>query len=103
MLIYSLFLPDGFPLSKVRGTADRETDTLLGTIAVDDIQDIRLTLISRPQFENQDNVAVRVTMQRIVWDKEGRVTEQETIIDDRVYAAFFTKLSKAVFLEQEGV
>jgi hypothetical protein len=48
---------------------------------IDDVQDIRLTLISRPQAENRQNVAVRVTMQRVIWDKEGRVSEQETIID----------------------
>jgi hypothetical protein len=70
---------------------------------IDDVQDIRLTLISRPQAENRQNVAVRVTMQRVIWDKEGRVSEQETIIDRQVYSAFFQKLSTAVFLEQAGL
>lgn len=70
---------------------------------IDDVQDIRLTLISRPQREERQNVAVRVTMQRVIWDKEGRVSEQETISDTRVYGAFFQKLSNAVFLEQAGL
>lgn len=69
---------------------------------IDDVQDIRLTLISRPQLENRQDVAVRVTMQRVIWDKEGRLSEQETITDSRVYSAFFQRLSTAVFLEQVG-
>ena len=70
---------------------------------IDDVQDIRLTLISMPQREKRQIVAVRVTMQRVIWDKEGRVSEQETIIDRRVYDTFFRKLSTAVFLEQAGL
>lgn len=70
---------------------------------IDDVQDIRLTLVTRPQREDDGTVAVRVTMQRIVWDKRGRLSEQESIADDKVYESFFAKLNKAVFLEQEGV
>lgn len=70
---------------------------------VDDVQDIRLTLITRPQRDNGDDVAVRVTIQRVIWDKEGRLSEQQTISDGTVYVAFFEKLSKAVFLEQENI
>ncbi len=70
---------------------------------LDDVQDIRLTLVSRPQLENQDDVIVRITIQRVIWDKKGRLSEQQTITDTEVYAAFFDKMSKAVFLEQEGV
>jgi hypothetical protein len=70
---------------------------------IDDVQDIRLTLVTRPMRENDGDVAVRVTIQRFVWDKKGRLAEQMSVIDAEVYAAFFDKLSKAVFLEQEGV
>jgi hypothetical protein len=70
---------------------------------IDDVQDIRLTLISMPESESSDEVAVRITIQRFVWDKEGRLTEQSTVTDGKVYEAVFAKLSKAVFLEQEGV
>lgn len=69
----------------------------------DDIQDIRLTLVTRPTLENRTDVSVRVTMQRIIWDKRGRLSEQQTIADPDVYVAFFDKLSTAVFLEQEGL
>lgn len=67
---------------------------------IDDVQDIRLTLIAGLQKPGGE-IPVRVTMQRIVWDKGGRVSEQETITDARVYEAFFAKFSKAVFLERE--
>ena len=69
---------------------------------IDDVQDIRLTLISRPQIGNINDVIVRITIQRIIWDKKGRLSEQQTVTDSSVYAAFFEKMSKAVFLEQEG-
>jgi len=70
---------------------------------IDDIQDIRLTLVSRPTLDNGSDVVVRITIQRVIWDKKGRLSEQQTITDGTVYASFFDKMSKAVFLEQEGV
>jgi len=70
---------------------------------LDDVQDIRLTLISRPQLDNENDVVVRITIQRVIWDKKGRLSEQQTVTDSSVYASFFDKMSKAVFLEQEGV
>ena len=68
---------------------------------LDDVQDIRLTLISRPQLGDKDNVIVRITIQRVIWDKKGRLSEQQTVTDSDVYASFFNKMSQAVFLEQE--
>ncbi len=70
---------------------------------IDDVQDIRLTLIARPQVEDQRTVSVRITIQRAIWDKRGRLSKQQTITDQEVYQSFFAKLSKAVFLEQEGI
>lgn len=67
---------------------------------LDDVQDIRLTLISRPQLGDENNVIVRITIQRVIWDKKGRLSEQQTVTDQEVYAAFFEKMSHAVFLEQ---
>ena len=71
-------------------------------LKADDVQDIKLTLVVLPQ-EEPDVHAVRVTMQRIVWDRDGRVSSRETIGDAEVYQAFFDKLSKSVFIEKEGV
>jgi len=68
---------------------------------LDDVQDIRLTLISRPQLGDKNNVIVRITIQRVIWDKKGRLSEQQTVTDSEVYAAFFERMSQSVFLERE--
>ena len=68
---------------------------------IDDVQDIRLTMVSMPQ--NDGSVAVRITIQRRIYDKRGRLSEQSTITDADVYASLFAKLSKAVFLEEQGI
>lgn len=67
------------------------------------VQDIRLTLIALPLREQAGATSVRVTMQRIIWDHENRLLEQETIADVAIYRAFFDKLSKSVFLERQGL
>ena len=68
-----------------------------------DVQDIKMTVVVLPDV-SQDRVhSVRLTIQRIVWARDGTIYEQETISDPEVYEAFFAKLSKSVFLESEGV
>lgn len=69
---------------------------------IDDVQDIRVTLVSRPQLGNSEDVIVRITIQRVVWDKNGQISRQETITDGQDYALMFQMVSKAVFLEREG-
>ena len=68
--------------------------------ATDAVQDIRLTLVTIPNHQSDRTISVRITMQRIVWDHENRITKQQTISDPNVYAVLFDKLSKSVFLEQ---
>ncbi len=68
---------------------------------IDDVQDIRLTMVSMPK--GNGDVAVRITIQRRIYDKRGRLAEQSTISDADVYESLFAKLSKAVFLEQQGI
>lgn len=70
---------------------------------IGDVQDIRMTLVSRPTLENENDVIVRVTIQRVIWDKKGRISHQQSVTDSDVYASLFEKMSKAVFLEQEGL
>jgi hypothetical protein len=67
------------------------------------VQDIRLTLVALPPREGTGATSVRVTIQRIVWDHENRLLEQQTIADETIYRSFFDKLSKSVFLEQQGL
>ncbi len=69
--------------------------------AIDDVQDVRLTMVSMPR--SNGDVAVRITIQRRIFDKRGRLSEQSTIADADVYESLFARLSKAVFLEQQGI
>lgn len=73
------------------------------TKEIGEFQDIRMTVVSRPQLGNEDDVTVRVTIQRVIWNKKGEATLREAVTDSRVYETFFEKMSKAVFLEREGV
>ncbi|MGI9238651.1 MAG: hypothetical protein ACR2QZ_14735 [Woeseiaceae bacterium] len=68
-----------------------------------DVQDIKMTLVVLPELDKERSYSVRLTMQRVVWARDGSLYDQETISDAAVYQAFFDKLSKSVFLEKEGV
>jgi len=68
-----------------------------------DVQDIKMTLVVLPDLSQNGVYRVRLTMQRVIWARNGTLYEQETISDAVVYQAFFDKLSKSVFLEKEGV
>ena len=46
---------------------------------------------------------VRVTCQRIVFDKEGGISRAEQINDPAIYRQFYEKLSKSVFLEAHEI
>lgn len=69
-------------------------------MAWDDQQKIRAAVITR-KLEDRDGYAVRLTMQRIVWDTQGQVSQTEPLDDPAMYQEFFSKLSKAVFLEAQ--
>ena len=71
-------------------------------LTADSTQDIRLTLVVLPALDDDRAYNVRMTMQRVIWDRENRLKDQETILEPEIYQAFFDKLSKSVFLEKEG-
>lgn len=72
-------------------------------IAVDRDQRIRVSLVSRPVPNRNDEYFVRVTFQRVVWNTENDVTKRETLNDPALYLAFFDRLSKSIFLEANSI
>ncbi len=73
---------------------------LLGApMPIDKNQKIRVSLVTRPAGEGEASTFVRVTFQRIVWNTEGRITKTEPLDDPEFYQEFFSRLSKAVFLD----
>ena len=69
-------------------------------VPVDDEQKIRAALVTR-RLADRDGYAVRLTMQRIVWNTDGKVSKTEPLDDAQMYAQFFDRLSKSVFLEAQ--
>jgi len=74
-----------------------------GSMPVDKEQKMRASVVTRPVGERGEYVAVRVTFQRIVWNTKGQVTKSESISDPAIYEEFFSKLSKAIFLEGQEI
>lgn len=73
-----------------------------GVMPVDSDQKMRVSMVTFPS-ENGDGIKVRVTFQRIVWNTQHQITTLEGIKDEKVYREFFSKLSKALFLEANEV
>jgi len=69
----------------------------------DEKQKLRACIVTRPIGEAGDNVAVRVTFQRIVWNNKQAISKLEGLYDPEQYQEFFEKLSKSVFLEAHSL
>jgi hypothetical protein len=74
-----------------------------GAMPVDKTQTMRACIVTHPYGEKKERIAVRVTFQRIVWNTQGQATTRECIENPEVYQEFFSKLSKAVFLEANQI
>ena len=74
-----------------------------GPAPIDRIQKMRASIVTRPIGDNGEYVAVRVTFQRIVWRNDRSVSKAEALKDPAQYQEFFSKLSKAVFLEAHEI
>lgn len=64
---------------------------------VDAVQYVKASAIVKPSLDGK-NTVVRVTFQRVVWNKNNQINRVETINDAKVYQKFFDSLSKSLFL-----
>ncbi len=74
-----------------------------GSMPIDKQQKMRACVVTRHCGENGNNIAVRVTFQRVVWNTQGQVTKSESLTDPSIYKEFFSKLSKSIFLEGQEI
>jgi hypothetical protein len=66
-----------------------------------DEQMIMLTFVVQPSLANTDEFVARVTLQRVVYDTQSRVTLREPIQEPEMYQQIFDRLAKSIFLEIE--
>lgn len=70
-----------------------------GAVAIDSVQNIRVSFVTLPSKLDRNGYLARVTFQRIIWNTQGMVSKAETLKEEEIYVEFFDKLSKSVFLE----
>jgi hypothetical protein len=77
---------------------------LTGTVTpTDDEQKIRICLVIQDGLANESSSVARITMQRIIWNTQGKISRVESINAPEIYQAFFEKLSKSTFLEANQI
>ena len=69
-------------------------------VPIDRNQKFRASVVTHP---SGNEIAVRVTFQRIVWNDRNEVSKLELLDDPKMYQEFFEKLSQAVFLEAHQI
>ena len=64
-----------------------------------DDQRITLTMVVLPHLQRTGEYTVRVTVQRVVYDKEDRIKVLERIDNAEAYQEIFNNLAKSLFIE----
>ncbi len=81
-------------LCVIGGSSDCTSSTY-----ADDSQKIMLTMVVMPSLANENEFVTRVTLQRVVYDKQSRVNLREKIMDPEIYQQIFENLAKSIFLQ----
>lgn len=77
---------------------------LTGSVTpTDDEQKIRVCLVLQESLDDPNSSVARITIQRIIWNTQGKISRVESINAPELYQAFFDKLSKATFLEANQI
>ena len=64
-----------------------------------DEQHIILTMVVLPSLERSEEYSVRVTIQRVIYDKEDRIKVLEAIVDAETYQGIFDNLRRSLFIQ----
>lgn len=64
-----------------------------------DKQKITVTLVVLPSLAKQGSFVARITVQRVVFNKQEQVTLSEPVVDAETYQKIFEKLSQSIFLQ----
>ena len=64
-----------------------------------DSQTTIVTIVVLPSLSRKGEFVTRMTLQRVIIDKQTRVKLMETIDDPEIYQRAFEKLSKSIFLQ----
>jgi len=77
---------------------------LTGTVTpTDDEQKIRICLVIQTALDDETASVARITIQRVIWNTQGKISRVESINSPELYQAFFDKLSKSTFLEANQI
>ena len=75
------------------------SNTLAGC---DKHQVVKASVVTKPALDGR-KIVIRVTFQRIVWNRSNQISKVETITELGIYQKFYNSLSKAVFLEAQKI
>ncbi|MCP4301659.1 MAG: hypothetical protein GY783_13820 [Gammaproteobacteria bacterium] len=64
-----------------------------------DDQHITLTMVVLPSLASDDEYTVRITIQRVIYDKMDRIKVLERIDDAETYQQIFDNLQKSLFIQ----
>jgi len=64
-----------------------------------DEQHITLTIVVLPSLQRSGEYSVRVTVQRVIYDKEDRIKVLQQLADAETYQQIFDNLRKSLFIQ----